>query len=101
MAGILNNIGTPFRLGVDDEILLWLENIDSVKQQIAPMEGLKPDDDISNSMIEEFIRRKMPIPPDGGEYHVGKVNEKPYYVRPDGQIINMVSSPPAAPAPAP
>lgn len=71
----------------DDKIRTMLAAIDSVKQQLAVLEGLSAGADIPIDKIEKFMGKKIPDQAGAGAYHIGRIGEKPRFIRKSGQPI--------------
>lgn len=71
----------------DDKIRTMLAAIDSVKQQLAVLEGLSAGADIPIDKIEKFMGKKIPDQAGAGTYHIGRIGEKPTFIRKSGKPI--------------
>lgn len=71
----------------DEKIRTMLVAIDSVKQQLAVLEGLSAGADISVEKIEKFLGKQISGKSSLGTYKIGKIGEKPRFVRKSGQAV--------------
>lgn len=71
----------------NEKIRTMLAAIDSVKQQLAVLEGLSAGADIPIEKIEKFMGKQIPGQSAAGTYHIGKIGEKPRFMRKSGQAV--------------
>lgn len=77
----------PAETETDEAIRTMLGAIDSVKQQLAVLEGLSAGADIPIEKIEKFMGTQIPGQSAAGAYHIGKIGEKPRFMRKSGQSV--------------
>ena len=85
--GVAQKILSP---APDSELMIEksLFGIESAKSQIKMSKSLEDGDEITLEEIESFLRRKVFVPENGGEYQVGVLGAPAKFIYPDGRIIN-------------